>query len=278
MGMMRLAVRCDPEQADAVLAELAALAPNGFEEEQGDGYVEFAIYGAQGELPDLGRLEATAGPGTVEVDATEIPDDWADRWQDFHQPLLIGGRIWVRPSWAPPREGSVDVIVEPGRAFGTGAHATTRLCVELLAELAAAGKAAGPLLDLGTGSGVLAIVAAKLGWDPVRACDHEPASLESAAANAEANGVELQLRRVNLRESLPEPAPTVVANLTAPLLAEVAAAMAGGAVPERLLCSGLLAGETERVSAAFAEAGLAERERRVDGDWAALRLERAGRS
>jgi ribosomal protein L11 methyltransferase len=274
--MMRLAVRCRPEQAEIVLAELAALAPNGFEEERGDGYVEFAIYGAQGELPDLGTLEATAGPGTVEVDATEIPDDWADRWQDFHQPLLVAERIWVRPSWAPAREETIDVIVEPGRAFGTGAHSTTRLCIELLAVLAEAGEASGPLLDLGTGSGVLAIVAAKLGWDPVHACDHEPASLESTAANAAANGVEVQLERVNLRERLPEPAPTVVANLTAPLLREVATRMGEAGVPERMVCSGLLTGEAEGVAAAFGVAGLAERERRVEGDWAALRLERVG--
>ncbi len=274
--MMRLAVRCRPEQAEVVLAELAALAPNGFEEERGDGYVEFAIYGAQGELPDLGSLEATAGPGTVEVDATEIPDDWADRWQDFHQPLLVAERIWVRPSWAPAREGTVDVIVEPGRAFGTGAHATTRLCIELLAVLDEAGQAAGPLLDLGTGSGVLAIVAAKLGWYPVRACDHEPASLEASEENATRNGVELQLERVNLRETLPPLAPTLVANLTAPLLKEVAARIGEAETPRRMVCSGLLAGEADDVSAAFAAAGLREAERRVDGDWAALRLEGAG--
>ena len=267
--MVRLAVRCRPEQADAVLAELAVLAPNGFEEEQGDGYVEFAIYGARGELPDLGVLEASAGPGTVEVDATEIPDDWADRWQDFHQPLLVAERIWVRPSWAAPREGTIDVIVEPGRAFGTGAHATTRLCIELLAEL----DPGGALIDLGTGSGVLAIVAAKLGWDPVRACDHESSSLEAAAANAERNRVQLQLDRVNLREGLPASAPTIVANLTAPLLEEVAIGLLADP-PRQLVCSGLLAGEAERLAAAFAAAGLGERERRVCGDWAALRLER----
>ena len=96
-----------------------------------------------------------------------MPDDWADRWQDFHKPLLVGERLWLRPSWEEPREGAIDLVVDPGRAFGTGAHPTTRLCLELLLELEQAGEAHGPLTDLGTGSGVLAIAAAKLGWNPV---------------------------------------------------------------------------------------------------------------
>jgi ribosomal protein L11 methyltransferase len=274
VATIRLAVRCRPEQADLVLAELAVLAPNGFEEERGDGYVEYAIYGPEGELPDLGGIEAATGKGMVEVDATPIPDDWADRWQDFHQPLLVGGRIWVRPPWAEERRGATDIVIEPGRAFGTGAHTTTRLCLELLIDLAGAGGAAGGLIDLGTGSGVLAVAAAKLGWDPVLACDHEPASLEAAGRNADANAVRLQLDRVNLREQLPPMAETAVANLTAPLLAHVAAGIEGRELPRRLVCSGLLGSEADEVATGFAAAGLVESERRGEGDWAALCLER----
>jgi ribosomal protein L11 methyltransferase len=267
--LIRLAVRCSPGQADFVLAELAALAPNGFEEERAEDHVEFAIYGAEGELPDLGRLEAAAGEGMVEVTATQVPDDWADRWQDFHQPLLIGGRVWIRPSWAEPRAGAVDVVIDPGRAFGTGAHATTRMCIEALVGLAEAGELGG-LTDLGTGSGVLAISAAKLGWAPVLACDHEPASLQAAAENAAANGVELRLQRVNLRDELPALTATVVANLTSPLLRHVAANLDPARLPHRFICSGVLAAEVDEVVAAFATAGLQERERRSDGDWAAV--------
>ena len=211
-----------------VLAELTVLAPNGVEEERGPGYVEYAIYGGEGELPELGEIEAATGEGLVEVTATEVPDDWADRWQDFHKPLLVGGRLWLRPSWEEPREGSIDLVVDPGRAFGTGAHPTTRLCLELLLELAEAGEAGGPLTDLGTGSGVLAIAAAKLGWAPVRGYDHEGPALEAAAANAEANGVAVELEHVNLRERLPALAPTTVANLTAPILLSVAAQLGAG--------------------------------------------------
>lgn len=291
--MIRLAVRCAPEQAEIVLAELAVLAPNGVEEERGPGYVEYAIYGGAGELPELGEIEVAAGDGLVELVATEVPDDWADRWQDFHKPLLVGERLWLRPSWEEPREGTIDLVVDPGQAFGTGAHPTTRLCLELLLELAEAGEAQGPLTDLGTGSGVLAIAAAKLGWHPVRGYDHEEPSIEAAAANAEANGVSLALERRNLRESLPELALTVVANMTAPVLRGVAEQLNGeggrGRVsrslpavapgdppptPQTLICSGLLPDELDEIASAFSSWGLVEADRRLRGDWAALLLRR----
>jgi ribosomal protein L11 methyltransferase len=268
--LIRLAVRCSPDQADLVLAELTVLAPNGVEEERGPGYVEYAIYGGEGELPDLGEIDAVVGEGRIEVSATEIPDDWADRWRDFHKPLLVGGRLWLRPSWEDAREGAIDVVVDPGQAFGTGAHPTTRLCLEFLLELEAASEASGPLTDLGTGSGVLAIAASKLGWDPVAAYDHEPPALEAAAANAEANDVQLTLERINLRERLPPLAPTVVANMTAPILRAVADQLAR--TPTTLVCSGLLPAELDDVAAAFRACGLEEIERRQEGDWAALLL------
>jgi ribosomal protein L11 methyltransferase len=267
--VIRLAVRCPPDQAELVLAELTVLAPNGVEEERGPGYVEYAIYGGEGELPELGEIDAVVGEGTVEVSSTEIPDDWADRWRDFHKPILVGGRLWLRPSWEPAREGAIDLVIDPGQAFGTGAHPTTRLCLGFLLELEAAGEAHGPLTDLGTGSGVLAIAAAKLGWGPVSAYDHEPPALEAVAANAAANGVEIALERVNLRERLPPLAPTVVANMTAPILKAVAEQMEG---VDTLACSGILPTELDEVAAAFAGSGLAETERRRDGDWAALLL------
>jgi ribosomal protein L11 methyltransferase len=293
--LIRLAVRCPPEQADLVLAELTVLAPNGVEEERGPGYVEYAIYGGEGELPELGEIDAVVGAGTVEVSATEIPDDWADRWRDFHKPLLVGERLWLRPSWEESREGAIDVVVDPGQAFGTGAHPTTRLCLELLLELEAAGEARGPLTDLGTGSGVLAIAAAKLGWEPVAAYDHEAPALEAAATNAAANGIELTLERINLRERLPSLAPTAVANMTSPILRAVASQLEGleggrgrtraslpavartgpPTTPATLVCSGLLPSELDDAAASFAPVGLIEVDRRRDGDWAALLLRRS---
>ncbi len=267
--MIRLAVRCRPELAERVLADLLELAPGGVEEERGSEWVEYAIYGPPGEIPALPDLEAAAGEGLVEISSTEIPDDWADRWRDFHEPVSIGGgRIVVHPSWEQPTGGVLSIRVDPGQAFGTGAHATTKMCLELLLGLADGGEATGPLADLGTGSGVLAIAAAKLGWGPVLGVDSEAASIDAAAENAAANGVEIELERLNLREQPPPAAPTLVANLTAPLLDAVASRLRHP--PAVLVCSGLLGSEVERVSAALAAAGLKPAAERTEGDWAAL--------
>jgi ribosomal protein L11 methyltransferase len=271
--VIRLAVQCSPDLADLVLAELTVLAPNGVEEERGPGYVEYAIYGGEGELPELGEIDAVVGEGRIEVTSTEIPDDWADRWRDFHKPLLVGDRLWLRPSWEPEREGAIDLVVDPGQAFGTGAHPTTRLCLEYLLELSEAGEAHGPLVDLGTGSGVLAIAAAKLGWSPVTGYDHEQAAIEASAGNASANAVAVGLHRMNLRESLPELAPVVVANMTSPILKAVASHL-DSELPEALVLSGILPPELDEVAAAFAPSGFAEQDRRQSGDWAALLLRR----
>lgn len=269
--MIRLAVRCRPELAERVLADLLELVPGGVEEEQGDGWVEYAVYGPPGEIPSVPDLEAAAAEGLVEISSTEIPDDWADRWRDFHEPVSIaGGRLVVQPSWEPmeTKPQGLSVVIDPGQAFGTGAHATTSLSLELLIELADAGEADGALVDLGTGSGVLAIAAAKLGWSPVSALDSEQAAVDATAANAEVNGVEVGVRRLNLREEEAPWAPTIVANLTAPLLESVAARLT--APPRTLVCSGLLATEEDRVERALADAGLEVAERRRGGDWAAL--------
>jgi ribosomal protein L11 methyltransferase len=272
--LIRLAVRCPPELADAVLAELLVLAPNGVEEGEVGDQIEYAIYGAPGELPELGDLTAVTGDGTVEVESIEVPDDWADRWRDLHEPTSIaGGRSVVRPSWGSEEAepASIDVVIDPGQAFGTGAHPTTRMCLEFLVELADAGEANGSLADLGTGSGVLAIAASKLGFDPVTGYDYEAAAVEAGTENAAANDAAAVFEPLDLRAGPLPSADTLVANLTAPLLREVAAALKA-APPRRMVCSGLLVAEVDGISAALAEAGLKEEDRRIEGDWAAIRL------
>jgi ribosomal protein L11 methyltransferase len=253
-----------------VLAELLELAPGGVEECTGsDGTVEYAVYGAPGELPSLPDLKAAAGGALVDISTEEIADGWEERWRQFHRPLVLGSRLTVRPPWEPAGDTTIDLVIDPGRAFGTGAHATTRLCLELLLEL----EPSGPFLDLGCGSGVLAIAAARLGWAPVVALDYDPAAVEATGANAERNGVGVEVRRFDLRS---EPAPiasTVAANLLGPLLLDWA--RRAPELPERLIASGLLAHEGDRVAAAFAERGLEERARRAGGEWLALLLERA---
>ncbi len=270
--MIRLALRVRHADAEVALAELLALAPQGVEEVDLGDRIEYAVYGAPGELPVLPDLQAAVGDALVEVVTTEVADDWGERWRDFHQPIDIG-RLHVRAPWHEEPPGSrLDVVIDPGQAFGTGAHHTTRLCLELLAEL----EPAGAVMDVGCGSGVLAIAAAKLGWGPVAGVDHERASVAATAENAARNGVAVAVERHDLLGDGPAPAaPLVLANLLRPLLLRVARdGFAGGAVPRTLIASGLLAHEADEVAAAFAVAvGLRERDRRLGGEWVALLLQ-----
>jgi ribosomal protein L11 methyltransferase len=316
--VIRLAVRARREDAEIVLAELLELAPGGVEEvEIGEGTIEYAVYGAPGELPELPDLNAAVGDTPVEVSSTEVADDWAERWKRFHRPVLIEpparmaaergegepvntsgepGRnrhvpaLHVRPPWESPsdRVGVEEIAIDPGQAFGTGAHATTRLCLELLLELAALEDRPEPLLDVGTGSGVLAIAAARLGFAPVLGLDHERESVAAAMENARVNGVEIEVRRFDLRtQALPwlkeaaqsdrADGPTagspvvVVANLLRPLLVDLARGMS--CAPKHLLAGGLLKEQVDEVVQAFGEhLGMRERVRRERGEWAAVWL------
>jgi ribosomal protein L11 methyltransferase len=170
-------------------------------------------------------------------------------------------------------------VIDPGQAFGTGAHATTRMCLQLLLGLGSPGVEPSPgeprpLLDVGTGSGVLAIAAGLLGYGPLLGLDNEQESVLAAAENAAVNGVALETRRFDLRsEALPWPgSPLVIAaNLLRPLLLELAARLPQP--PAHLIAGGLLAAEADEIASAFAAAhGLRERRRLSDGEWAALLL------
>ncbi len=287
------------------MAELLELAPSGVEEtEVGEGVIEYAVYGSPGELPELPDWRAAVGDALVEIATTELPDDWSVRWKRFHRPVLIEAPVpasgpasasrsereasspnaprvplsalYVRPPWEPPSDrGDVrEIVIDPGQAFGTGAHATTRLCLELLLEVALRDDSRGPLLDIGTGSGLLAIAAAHLGFSPVIGLDNDPESVDAARANALVNGVDIDVRHFDLRaEPLPwvgDMPPVVMANLLRPLLLELARLMR--TAPRHLLASGLLAHEVDEVVHAFEALGLREHERRHMGEWVAVWL------
>lgn len=259
-----------------MLAELLSLAPSGVEEvEVGADVIEYAVYGAPGELPALPDLTAAAGGALVEVSSSEVADDWVQRWREFHRPLVLDDkRLAVRPPWEPSVGAEVELVIDPGQAFGTGAHATTRLCLELMLS---AVSPPGAFLDLGCGSGVLAIAAARLGFSPVAAVDFDPLAVEAAAENALVNGVEVEVRRHDLRVDPVLCAPTVAANLLRPLLLIWVARLArtpASLLPDRVIASGLLTGEADEVASAFSAVGLRESGRREADDWAALLLER----
>jgi ribosomal protein L11 methyltransferase len=266
--LIRLAIRVQRERAELVLAELLELAPGGVEEvELGPDLVEYAVYGAPGELPELPAWQAAAGGALVEVATEEIDDDWAERWREFHRPLVLGDRLCVRPPWEPAGQAALDVVIDPGQAFGTGAHATTHLCLELMLDTPVVGRS---FVDLGCGSGVLAIVAAGLGFGPVLALDYDDAAVAAARTNAQVNGVELEVRRFDLRTEQVPDCDFVAANVLAGPLRTWAASQRR--LPPELILSGLLEPEADSIVAAYAARGRLERERRISGDWAALRL------
>ncbi len=297
--MIRLAVRVSIEQSEMVLAELLELAPAGVEEVSvGADVVEYAVYGAPGELPSLPDLHAVAGEALVEISHERAGRRLAGALEAVSPPLLLEPpraregehavpALHVRPPWEAPSshgDGPVrEIVIDPGQAFGTGAHASTRMCLELLMELAVCESPRGALLDVGTGSGVLAIAAAGLGFDPVLGLDHERESVQAAGENAAVNGVEIEVRRFELRtQALPwlegpdtPAAPIVVlANLLRPLLLELASTMT--VAPAHLIASGLLREEVDEIAGAFGERlGLRERERRASGEWAAVWLQAA---
>ena len=139
--------------------------------------------------------------------AVPVEEGWEDRWQAFHRPVVVGGR-WVGPPWIAPPDDAAAVVVDPGRAFGTGAHPTTRVCIELLARLER-----GSLLDAGCGSGVVAVAAARLGFAPIHAVDLDPVAVEVGAQTARLNGADVEIAQADvLLDALPG-ADVVVANI-----------------------------------------------------------------
>jgi ribosomal protein L11 methyltransferase len=174
-----------------------AVSPTGFAEDDGRLIVYTDHAGAN-------ALRALFDSVVVEPVAT----GWEDEWRRFHLPVTIGP-LWVGPPWHEPAAGYVPVVIEPGRAFGTGAHETTRLCLELLLDVPR-----GSLLDAGCGSGVIAIAAAKIGFGPITALDIEEASVDAARRNAAANDVELDVRRADVLADDVPTSEVAVANLT----------------------------------------------------------------
>jgi ribosomal protein L11 methyltransferase len=205
---------------------MVELFPEGFEEVDRAQGIELAAYtDAAGEE----RMWAFFGNGR----AADVEEGWEDRWRAFHRPVHVG-RLWVRPPWEPIDDDALAVVIDPGRAFGTGSHQTTQLCLAALQELAPQS-----LLDVGCGSGVLAVAAGLLGFAPIVAVDVEPPSIEATRANAAANGVELDARLVGERDSLPA-ADVVVANISLGAVESLPARIAC----RTLVTSGYLISET----------------------------------
>ncbi|MBX3026522.1 50S ribosomal protein L11 methyltransferase [bacterium] len=255
--------------ADAIESVLLDLGAPGLEtEERGEATRITAHFADAPPLAELDRfldglVESEPALPRPRVETATVTDcGWAENWKGHFPPLAIGERLFVHPPWIDQvPAGRVPIVLDPGMAFGTGQHASTRGCLVLL-EPALRDRPAARVLDLGTGSGILAIAARKLGAGPIWAIDTDPDACAIAAENAAVNGVH-DLRLGGALAAAPGPFDVVLANLLAGLLVELAPAIAGRLAPGGVaIGAGILAAEAGAVRDAWGAAGLV-----ADGEW-----------
>lgn len=297
-------MRVPASAVDLVCLELADLGCDGVtvEERQLDTFIPpdpdevpseecfiKAYYAVAGEVETLRRqirerLEWLAGfipgltPALPEVGEVRT-EDWAEGWKQHFHAVRIGPRLVVKPTWEdfPPAPADVVVNLDPGMAFGTGTHGTTRLCLEVLARLFERSPAPQRVLDVGTGSGILAIAAAALGAKRVLACDIEPVSCRIASENARLNAVEefMEVTGEPL-QSLERDFDLVLANILAEENIRLAPELVGRLAPGgALVLSGVLLEKEEMVREAFAAFPLAGPEITHREEWSCLLYRRA---
>jgi len=236
-------------------------------------------------------LDATVAAATSLAATLELPittesevhhdDDWRESWKRFYQPQILGdGALLLRPSWVARREGDPEreVVLDPGRAFGTGLHQSTRLCLHRLCAQAAEGFSARRVLDIGCGSGILVLAAGRLHPEArLWAVDFDPEAIETAEENAGINGMRERLELwVGEAEALEvPPMDLVIANIRPDVLVPLAPALRGLLAPGgRVLLSGILVEEAPPVCAAYEAAGLlpVDAADMIDGEWQAIEL------
>jgi len=265
-GALGASIEDDETRGPAVEASGRAQVLAAFDSAQG---LETRVAAALSEL--FGRL--TPVPD-AELSWTDVaPRDWSEAWKEGWEPQRLGQRLVIVPSWRSFKPESEDVVLEldPGMAFGTGTHETTRLCATALEELAAVERS---MLDVGTGSGVLALFAAALGCAPVMAIDNDPDAVMIARQNAVANGLERRIRfAVTADIGIAGQYQLVVANILMQPLIALAERIASKVAPDgTLLLSGLLTEQLDPVARAYRARGMREQERRSEGEWGLLRL------
>lgn len=288
MRWLELSCRVDAEAVEAVSEAFARISNGGIAVEPDitsdpdDGFTLGAHATVRGYVPvddqspaktarldeALGHLNAIWPVGSLQI--AEIDEaDWANAWKSHYSTFRVGKRIVIRPSWQEYSAAPGDVVVslDPGAAFGTGLHPTTRRCLELLDGAVSRGDR---VLDVGTGSGILAIAALGLGADGAVAVDVDPLAVRVAAANAAVNGARERIALAAGTLDAMEPTATfdlVVANIIARVIVEIAPRLAGHLAPKgTLIASGVIVDRADEVAIALTLAGLRV-ERFADGDW-----------
>ncbi len=245
---------------------------------------ESDLHAVKREFQEFLRVLADSfGPASGQfVEATEITDcGWAEKWKEHFKPSRLGRRITVKPSWESyaPSPEEVVLTIDPGQAFGTGTHETTRMCLRFIEDVFDAPAPPRTILDIGTGTGILGIAAAMLGARRVLGIDVDPRAVETASENGRINGVAERFEAAvtplaRIGETFDLVAANVLAEILADLKDEVAARCApGGAI----VLSGILTEKSAWVAQEYAEAGWRLAAQREDGQWSALLLRREGR-
>lgn len=298
---LEVAIRCRREAGDAVGNLLAELTGGGYAVDDPMDIIENQRKGAwdatdlvagdpawvtvQGWLAEAGDvesarfkleqgLEAIRALGLGQVDAPAYAwvqdEDWANAWRQYFKPMKVGERLVVIPSWETYdlAADELPLYLDPGMAFGTGSHATTGLCLRWLEQLV---KPGARVLDVGTGSGILAIAAARLGATEIVGIDLDPVAVEVARENIAKNGVSVEIRLQTLDRVEETPADLVVANIIASviigILPDVAARMKSGG---RFLASGIIAEKKQAVVDAITATWLLPLEVREENGWVAI--------
>ncbi len=272
---LHLTFACDAGAEEILSVALHEQGSLGTHAESGRVHAWFPHESDANRVVDAVRREPDLGAVALLAHGIEPDGEWHERWMAGLEPIEAGNRMLVVPGRLPPglERGKVVIRLVPGRAFGTGEHATTRLCLAALETVAGAGDS---VLDVGTGSGILAIAACLLGCDPVMAFDTDDVAVDVAARNAALNRCRnrLQLMAGPIDALAPRPYDIVLANLTASTLIRLMPALAPR-VRRAALLSGILRGEEGDVGRAAENAGLLAVSSAVEGDWVAIRCGRA---
>ena len=294
MNWLEVSLTVNGELAEAVADVLARFAFSGVMMEQGVKYVDDEDAGtptgpitvrAYLEMDDrieerrqkleeslyyLGRIQPLPTASYKQI----ADQNWMEAWKQHYKPILIGERLLILPAWMDsPDPNRIAIRIDPGMAFGTGLHPTTRGCLTLLQEISPMPPV---VLDVGSGSGILALAALRLGAERAVCYDTDPLAVDATLANAKVNG--LQDRITGQLGSLPltpadAPYPLVLANLVATVLVELAESLAAHTAPGgRLLASGIIEGRADEVLAVLTSTGFALEGRLDDGEWVSLQL------
>ena len=272
-------IKVSPARIDAYLDAMAIMdePPGSWENvESGEAWIEAYCTSEAKALERADEMAAIAesvdGKPHFATVAPLPKEDWTESWKRFFHVLHITDRIVVRPTWEPyeAAENEIVIDIEPGMSFGTGIHPTTQSCIRFLQQLAETTPRTHSVIDMGCGSGILAIAARKLGFSTVSGYDYDPSAVKTAHENAAANGLEIPFDVADALDPDLPASDIFVANILAPVLLQAAPAIAcavSQADKHALILSGILDSQYAEVKMTYEAQGFTERNTILDGEW-----------